>query len=780
MRLWQEVHLKAISPAAFLSYTHADDQHNSGYISEFRKRLAAEVALQRGQDIDIFQDRTDIEWGQRWQERIDNAIDGATILIPILTPYYFRSSACRDELARFLQREAELGRSDLILPVYYVTASVLEKSGERDADELAKEIRRRQFADWRPLRFVSFDSTTGRKEIAKLAGQMCTAFSTMSSSITFAASSGTSGDDSVQPETSVPLGVDALLLAARDDSTVADLLLENLKGQGYRTLRAVSAGSAGLEARLPPDLPQARFILPILTRASSMNAELQAYNADSSSEGLRSRGAVVLPLLYEDCPIPQVFQSMGYIDFRFSIADGMAHLGEVLELPETMQTLPRLGAQRDRLRAALTSSTRLCLAMDVGGTKAYVSLMNSDAVRLFDKKFGTRSHDNQVGLSEFLVACIQETLDSIKQVSEMSADFISGRISAIGIAFAGPTDYEKGVILDAPNFNVKNLHLKDEIEAATNFPTFVDNDVNLGVVGEMWKGVGRGYKNVVGVIIGTGIGGGMVLDGRLHRGAGNTAGEIGHLVLDRDSSRKCGCGQFGCAEALASRRAIARDLSEVKRNRGIQGIHWTIANLGSNEIAYHFKSGDSDTIEVVTNAARTCGKLVFSLLNLLNPDLVFFGGGFVRQIGDTFLESVRTEASKCMNSIYETPNGPVPITIGKLDNPMLVGACMMAMQRNSSSVDWGDIARRHMGRLDELQEQILEALYDRPLPISKDPGSDFYEETLRPLRNLGLIATNTGKSFRRSNLVELTEFGRAIVEERRGLSIDPGRSGSET
>jgi glucokinase len=471
---------------------------------------------------------------------------------------------------------------------------------------------------------------------------------------------------------------------------------------------------------------------------------------------------------------------MGYIDLRFSIDDGMVRLGEVLDSPEIIGAFPELGAQRDRLRAELAGSTRLCLAMDVGGTKAYVSLMSSDAERLFDKKFGTRSHEDQVGLSEFLIACVLETLDAIEQVSELSSDTISRRISAIGVAFAGPTDHERGVILDAPNFNVKKLPLKDEIEAVTDIPTFVDNDVNLGVVGEMWKGVGRGYQNVIGVIIGTGIGGGMVLNGQLHRGAGNTAGEIGHLVVDRNSGRRCGCGQFGCVEALASRRAIARDLSETKRGRGIHGIQWAEANLGSNEIAYHFKNGDCDTVDVVTNAARTCGKLVFSLLNLLNPDLVFFGGGFVRQIGDTFLEPVRTEASKCMNSIYETPDGPVPIRIGQLDNPMLVGACMMAMRGNLRPLDWGDIVRRHTGELNNLQQQILDALYDQALPISKDPTSDFFEEVLRPLRNLGLIATNTERSFRKSELVKLTGLGRAVVEERRSLAIKPEASASET
>lgn len=130
-----------------------------------------------------------------------------------------------------------------------------------------------------------------------------------------------------------------------------------------------------------------------------------------------------------------------------------------------------------------------------------------------------------------------------------------------------------------------------------------------------------------------------------------------------------------------------------------------------------------------------------------------------------------------MNSIYETPNGPVPIRLGELDNPMLVGACLMAMREGRQLPDWERTVRRHTERLDGRQRQILDALHDQPLPISKDPGSDFYEDTLRPLRNLGLVATSTGHSFRKSHIVELTELGRGVVEAGRVLHIEPGRSG---
>lgn len=119
-------------PAAFLSYVRADDQHEGGLISQFRERLSAEVRMQIGQDFPIFQDRSDIAWGQNWRTRIDETLDTVTLLIPVMTPGFFASTPCREEVARFLERERQLGRSDLILPVYYVGAPQLDDSALRE------------------------------------------------------------------------------------------------------------------------------------------------------------------------------------------------------------------------------------------------------------------------------------------------------------------------------------------------------------------------------------------------------------------------------------------------------------------------------------------------------------------------------------------------------------------------------------------------------------------------------------------------------------------------
>jgi len=109
----------AESPAAFLSYVHFDDEHDNGRITEFRKHLSAEVRVQTGKDFPIFQDKK-IEWGENWKKRIQKSLTGSTFLIPVLTPNFFNSEACLEELEIFLKREKQLKRGDLILPVYYI------------------------------------------------------------------------------------------------------------------------------------------------------------------------------------------------------------------------------------------------------------------------------------------------------------------------------------------------------------------------------------------------------------------------------------------------------------------------------------------------------------------------------------------------------------------------------------------------------------------------------------------------------------------------------------
>ena len=157
------------TPLAFMSYVNDDDKYANGKITQFREHLSRAMKAHSGKPFGIFQDKEDIKWGQQWQERINDALDATLFLIPIITPSFFNSSACRDELERFLKREEKLGRGDLILPVYYFDCPVLNDKEKLKQDTLAEIIAARQREDWRELRHHSFKTRKLSKALEKMA-----------------------------------------------------------------------------------------------------------------------------------------------------------------------------------------------------------------------------------------------------------------------------------------------------------------------------------------------------------------------------------------------------------------------------------------------------------------------------------------------------------------------------------------------------------------------------------------------------------------------------------
>jgi hypothetical protein len=156
-------------PDAFLSYTRFDDRRERGKISQFRQELEDEVRAVTGEAFEIFQDVDDIDVGERWSDKLDQMLDDARFFIPILTPNYFGSKACRDELGKFLKAEKAKGRGDLVLPVYYIEWDILEDAELRITDPLAMEIHQRQHHDWRKLRHSSFSTKAVKIALHNLA-----------------------------------------------------------------------------------------------------------------------------------------------------------------------------------------------------------------------------------------------------------------------------------------------------------------------------------------------------------------------------------------------------------------------------------------------------------------------------------------------------------------------------------------------------------------------------------------------------------------------------------
>jgi hypothetical protein len=159
-------------PIAFLSYVRSDDDHDEGRITAFRKRLEGEVRMQTGEPFEIFQDRNDIAWGQQWEDRINRSLSDVTFLIPIVTPSFFKSPACRSEFKTFALKEKMLGVNRLILPLYYVGCDELSDVYKEGSDEIADIIRSRNWTDWRSFRFKPFSDENVAAALAGMANMI--------------------------------------------------------------------------------------------------------------------------------------------------------------------------------------------------------------------------------------------------------------------------------------------------------------------------------------------------------------------------------------------------------------------------------------------------------------------------------------------------------------------------------------------------------------------------------------------------------------------------------
>ena len=204
------------------------------------------------------------------------------------------------------------------------------------------------------------------------------------------------------------------------------------------------------------------------------------------------------------------------------------------------------------------------IGVDLGGTNIVVGAMSADGTQHFAmRSIPTNPESGAEGVADRIVGLIEGVvLDTLAETNSSRRDVIG-----VGVGAPGPLDREKGLVVVAPNLGWKNFPLRDRISERLRLPVTLDNDANCATVGEWWQGAARGGRNVVGMTIGTGIGAGIVIDGRLYRGSGGTAGEIGHTTIDLNG-RHCKCGNYGCLEAYASGPAIATRAWSTRRTHG--------------------------------------------------------------------------------------------------------------------------------------------------------------------------------------------------------------------
>jgi glucokinase len=289
---------------------------------------------------------------------------------------------------------------------------------------------------------------------------------------------------------------------------------------------------------------------------------------------------------------------------------------------------------------------RYIVGVDLGGTKIMVGALSEDGTQhLGMRSIPTHAEQGSDVVVDRIVGAIEGViLDAIAQTGASRKDFVG-----IGMGAPGPMDRDRGVIVVAPNLGWRDFPLRDLISGRLGLPVTLDNDANCATVGEWWQGAARGGRTVVGFTIGTGIGGGVIIDGHLFHGASDVAGEVGHATIELNG-RYCKCGNYGCLEAYASGPAIATRAREVLvREESASMLPSMVGgqlDLVTAQTVYDAaKQGDAVAQEIVRDTARYLGAGIASLLNILNPDTVVVLGG-VTAAGDTLFVPLRAEVRR--------------------------------------------------------------------------------------------------------------------------------------
>ncbi len=264
------------------------------------------------------------------------------------------------------------------------------------------------------------------------------------------------------------------------------------------------------------------------------------------------------------------------------------------------------------------TKSELIFAADLGGTHLRAALVGYDGTIHYRLKQPTPQAEKPDGIVHALVDAAHEGERHIAA---------KGQISAVSIAVPGTVNFEDGVVVKAPNVPcLDGFRLAAAVESELKLPAILENDANAAAIGEMWQGAGRGYSSIVCVTLGTGVGGGIILDGQLWRGVDGSAGEIGHLGVDPFGGVPCGCGSRGCLEVYSSATAIVRMTREARPRYPDSMLH-TSEDLTSETVYLAGLEGDELALEVFRRMGVYLGIGLASLVNLLNPEIIVIGGG---------------------------------------------------------------------------------------------------------------------------------------------------------
>ena len=295
----------------------------------------------------------------------------------------------------------------------------------------------------------------------------------------------------------------------------------------------------------------------------------------------------------------------------------------------------------------MSKSYNICL--DVGGTKVLGVIFDENREIVYRLKKRSKGKGNSAqNVEEVIISVVEEMIE------ESGID--RSKIHAIASCAPGVIDQDAGVVLFTPNLPWRDYDIRSAMEKRFGVPFYIGNDVNLGVLGEYKFGAGRGYRNIVGFFVGTGMGGGLILNGELYTGNRFKAAEYGHMILDPEGPL-CNCGQRGCLEAFSSKQGMSAYVRQ-QVSRGRQSMlaeHVTEGVFRRKHLKKALAAGDPVAVEAVDRACHYLAVATGNMINTFSPDLVIYGGGIIESMGDLFLEKILSEVDRyCMPSIRAT------------------------------------------------------------------------------------------------------------------------------
>jgi len=291
----------------------------------------------------------------------------------------------------------------------------------------------------------------------------------------------------------------------------------------------------------------------------------------------------------------------------------------------------------DQPNISKSADNKLVMAADLGGTNLRAATIDREGRIHARTKQQTPKAEKASEIVRAIVAaareCERHSLDT------------GAQISAVSVVVPGTVQVENGVVMKAPNVSsLDGFRLAAALESELQWPAVLENDANAAAVGEMWMGAGRGRQTIICLTLGTGVGGGIILDGKLWRGVDGSAGELGHIGIEPFGGVACMCGSRGCLEVFASATAIVRMTREAQPRYPGSSLH-TREDLTAKDVYRRGIEGDELALEVFRRMGIYLGVGVASLINIFNPEMIVIGGG-VAAGWDLFIPHVREQIAE--------------------------------------------------------------------------------------------------------------------------------------